>query len=106
MVSSMGAGDPEAGAEAMRPYLRAKAEADAALRESGLDWTIVRPGRLTDAPGTGRVEAAPVLGRGGEVPRDDVALTLLESLRAENTVRVTFELLAGAVPVREALRAL
>jgi uncharacterized protein YbjT (DUF2867 family) len=54
MLSSMGAGDPEAGSEAMRPYLRAKARADERLRESGLDYTIVRPGSLTDEEGTGR----------------------------------------------------
>jgi uncharacterized protein YbjT (DUF2867 family) len=51
MVSSIGADDPAAGSEAMRPYLEAKAEADAALRSSGLDFTIVRPGRLTNEPG-------------------------------------------------------
>src|SRR5918996_1840420 len=81
MGSSMGAEDPEHAAEPMRAYQRAKAEADAALQSGGLDWTIVRPGRLTDAPGTGRVDAARALGRYGEVPRDDVALTLFECLR-------------------------
>ena len=63
MVSSMGADDPAAGGEAMRPYLEAKAEADAALAASDLDWTIVRPGRLTDDPGTGPVEVGASLGR-------------------------------------------
>src|SRR5919107_4889846 len=48
MVSSIGAQDPDAGPEPMRPYLRAKADADARLTASGLDWTIVRPGSLTD----------------------------------------------------------
>src|SRR5215203_212205 len=61
MVSSMGTRDPEH-AGPMRPYLEAKADADAALETSGLDWTIVRPGRLTDEPGTGKVDLAPVLG--------------------------------------------
>ena len=69
MISSMGAGDPAAGAEAMRPYLEAKAQADAALAASDLDWTIVRPGGLTDEPGTGRVEVAPLAGP----PRHDHA---------------------------------
>ena len=49
---------PRPAAEAMRPYLEAKAQADAALAASDLDWTIVRPGGLTDEPGTGRVEVA------------------------------------------------
>ena len=106
IVSSMGADDPEGAPEAMRPYQRAKAEADAAVWDSGLDWTIVRPGHLTDGPGSGRVDAQPRLGRSGDVPRDDVAAVLAEVLRAPNTVGVTFELLAGDVPVADAVRAL
>jgi nucleoside-diphosphate-sugar epimerase len=106
IVSSIGADDPAGSGDAMRPYLEAKAEADAALRDSGLDWTVVRPGRLTNAPGTGRVDAAHRLGRRGEVPRDDVALVLLECLGAPNTVGAQFELLAGEVPAAEAVRAL
>src|SRR3954467_3042553 len=75
MVSSMGTQDIEHSG-AMRPYLEAKAGADAALETSGLDWTIVRPGRLTDEPGTGTVDLAPVLARRGEIPRDHAALGL------------------------------
>ena len=55
----MGADDPLSAPEQMRPYQEAKAAADEALRDSGLDFTIVRPGRLTDDPGTGLVDAAP-----------------------------------------------
>lgn len=106
MVSAMGTQDVEHAADGMRPYLQAKAEADTALETSGLDWTIVRPGRLTDVPGTGRVGAARALGRRGAIPRDDVALVLLECLDAPNTIRVNFELLEGDVPAREAVRAL
>jgi nucleoside-diphosphate-sugar epimerase len=106
MVSSMGAGDPASASEAMRPYQQAKHDADEALASSGLDFTIVRPGPLTNEPGTGFVEAAARLGRGGEIPRDDVALVLLETLGAANTVGVTFELLAGETPAGEAVRAL
>ena len=106
MVSSMGAGDPASASEQMRPYQQAKHDADEALARSSLDWTIVRPGRLTDEPGSGSVDLAVRLGRWGEVPREDVALVLLEALAAENTVRVTAELLAGDVPVREAVAAL
>src|ERR671938_1077482 len=60
IVSSMGYEDAEH-AGPMRPYYEAKRAADEALRTSGLDWTIVRPGRLTDEPGTGRVDEAPAL---------------------------------------------
>jgi len=105
MVSSMGAGDPVA-SEAMRPYQQAKHDADEALTRASLDWTIVRPGRLTDAPGSGRVDVAPRLNRYGEVPREDVASVLLAVLGAENTVRGTYELLGGDVPVDEAVAAL
>ena len=53
----------------MRPYLEAKAQADAALAASDLDWTIVRPGGLTDEPGTGRVEVAPCWAAAARHPR-------------------------------------
>jgi uncharacterized protein YbjT (DUF2867 family) len=104
MLSSMGAGDPGGGSEAMRPYLIAKTRADERLQESGLDYTIIRPGSLTDEEGTGRIEAAQSLGRRGEVSRDDVARTFADALEVENTYRKTFEILAGDTPIREALQ--
>ena len=85
MLSSMGAGDPEGGSEAMQPYLFAKARADERLQRSDLDYTIVRPGSLTDEEGKGTIEAAKALGRRGEISRDDVANTLAAALEAENT---------------------
>jgi uncharacterized protein YbjT (DUF2867 family) len=103
MLSSMGAGDPEGGSEAMRPYLRAKARADERLQESGLDYTIIRPGSLTDEEEAGRIEAEESLGRRGEISRADVARTFAEALEANNTYRKTFEILAGNTPIREAL---
>ncbi len=106
MISSMGAADPESRDEAMRPYLRAKARADERLRESGLDHTIIRPGRLTDDAGTGTVDAAESLGRYGEIPREDVAATIAVALEAPNTVGKTFEVLAGDTPVRQATKSL
>lgn len=106
MVSAMGAADPEAGSEGMRPYLSAKAAADEALRASGLDYTIIRPGSLTNEPGTGRVVAAESLGRRGEIPREDVARAIVVALETDDTVGKTFELLSGDDPIEEALRAL
>lgn len=106
MISSMGDADPESRDEAMRPYLRAKARADERLRESGLDHTIIRPGRLTDDAGTGTVDAAESLGRYGEIPREDVAATIAVALEAPNTVGKTFEVLAGDTPVRQATKSL
>jgi uncharacterized protein YbjT (DUF2867 family) len=106
MVSAMGTHDVEHAPEAMRPYLQAKREADEALMASGLDWTIVRPGRLTDAPGTGTVDLARALGRRGEITRDDTALVVLETLERPNTYRVAFDALEGPTPVGPALDAL
>jgi len=106
IVSSIGAHAPEAGPEAMRPYLRAKAEADARVAASTLDWTIVRPGGLRDDPGTGLVDVSTELGRSGPVPRDDVALVLAETLQAPGTIGLTFEVFSGETPAREAVRAL
>jgi uncharacterized protein YbjT (DUF2867 family) len=103
MVSAIGAGQPERASEAMRPYIQAKAEADKRLAASDLDYTIVRPGRLTDTPGTGRIRAGLDIG-GGEVTRDDVAATLLAVLESDNTIGKTFDLLAGDTPIDEAVR--
>jgi uncharacterized protein YbjT (DUF2867 family) len=105
MVSSMGANDPAAGAEAMRPYLEAKAEADAALAASDRDWTIVRPGMLTDDPGTGRVRVGESLDR-GSVTRDDVAAVLAGCLDEPRSIHKTFDLVAGETPIADALAAL
>ena len=87
----------------MRPYLRAKARADERLKSSGLDYTIIRPGGLTEDEGTGRIEAAEQLGRRGEIPREDVARTFAAALESENAYHKTFEILSGETPIREAL---
>ena len=106
IVSSMGADDPTSAPESMRPYQVAKGAADKALRESGLDFTIVRPGGLTDDPGTDLVEVAPSLGRRGSIPRDDVAAVLLAVLDEPSTIGKTFELLSGETQIAEAIRGL
>ncbi|HEX8121545.1 MAG TPA: SDR family oxidoreductase [Solirubrobacteraceae bacterium] len=106
MVSSIGAHDPDGAGNAMRPYLQAKAEADAALVASGLDYTIVRPGSLGDDAGTGRVALSTDLGGRGPIPRDDVAAVLLACLDAPETIGVTFEAFAGDQEIDLAVRAL
>jgi uncharacterized protein YbjT (DUF2867 family) len=103
MVSSIGAHDPAFSGDAMRPYLEAKAEADAYLRGTGLDWTIVRPGSLTDDPGTGLVRISTEPGGRGPVPRDDVAAVLAATLVTPSTIGVTFELFSGDRPIAEGL---
>src|SRR5215216_933447 len=90
MVSSRGA-DPEApGDDTFAVYLRAKGKADAELRASGLAYTIVRPGGLTDDPGTGRVEAGERV-RSASISRDDVAAVVAVALHEPELVRVSFE---------------
>ena len=106
MLSAMGASDPESGSEEMRPYLSAKARADERLQSSGLDYTIIRPGSLTNEPGTGRIDAALSLGRRGEISREDVAAIFAATLEAENTFGKTFEALSGDTPIREAIAAI
>jgi uncharacterized protein YbjT (DUF2867 family) len=106
IVSSMGAGDPASAPEPMRAYQQAKHDADVALEASGLAYTIVRPGHLTDDPATGRVAVAPSLGRTGDVTRDDVADVLLAVLDTPTTAGLTFELLEGDMPVAAAVAGL
>jgi uncharacterized protein YbjT (DUF2867 family) len=106
MVSAIGANRPEGWTDEMRPYYEAKADADEYVRDSGLDFTIVRPGRLTDDPGTGQVQVAETLEGGGSVTREDVAAVLAECLTAENTIGKSFDLLNDGTPIPEAVRAI
>ncbi len=84
-------------------YLRAKGAADEAVRaRDDLDWTILRPGRLTDDAPTGRVRLAARTGR-AEIPRADVAAVLLALLDEPRTAGLTLELVAGDTPVPAAV---
>lgn len=103
MISTLGADRPDARGEAMRPYFQAKADAENALRASGLAWTIVRPGSLTDDPGTGRVTLAEHLDRWGSIPRDDVAALLLAVLVDRAAVGRILEVISGDTPIDDAL---
>ncbi len=105
MLSAIGSGRPERWSEAMRPYYEAKTEADERVVASGLDHTILRPGGLTDDPGTGLIRVGEDLG-GGQIPRADVAATLAAVLVTDSTVGKAFDLLAGETPLDEAVRSL
>lgn len=105
MLSSMGA-DPAAEGEGMAVYYRCKGAADEHLRGTDLVHAIVRPGRLTEEEGDGRIEAAQALGRSGRIPRDDVADVLVACLEEPNVAGRTFEVLDGDTPVSVALAAL
>ncbi|MFI6344668.1 SDR family oxidoreductase [Streptomyces sp. NPDC050560] len=105
VISSMGADPGHRGDEVFDAYLRAKGEADEAVRaRTGLDWTILRPGRLIDDAGTGLVNLAPSTGRGA-VPRDDVAAVIAELLGSTATAGLTLELISGTTPVQAAVTA-
>jgi uncharacterized protein YbjT (DUF2867 family) len=104
MLSSRGADREAPGDDTFAVYLRAKGKADAELRESGLAYTIVRPGRLTDDPGTDRVRAGADVGD-GSISRDDVAAVLAFTLHDPALAGVTFEVVAGETPIAEALAA-
>lgn len=106
MVSSMGAGTAPADADpTFAAYLKAKGDADAdIMARPGLEWTVLRPGWLTDDAGTGRVLLAEHTGRGG-VPRDDVAAVLATLLATPSTAAKVLELISGEELIRNAVHA-
>jgi uncharacterized protein YbjT (DUF2867 family) len=105
IVSSVGGNPDVPGNDTFSVYLRAKGRADEAVRSSGLDATVVRPGGLTNDPGTGRVSLGESLPR-GRVPRDDVAAVIVAVLDSPNTIGKTLELVGGDTPVAEAVAAI
>ena len=102
IVSSVGAENPPDDDDVFSVYLRAKAEADAAVRASSRDWTILRPGRLTDEPGTGqvRIDSEPFR---GDIPRDDVAEVLAAVLHDSRASHRVLYVNGGRQPLEEAL---
>jgi uncharacterized protein YbjT (DUF2867 family) len=101
MVSAMHAEEPR-GDETFQAYLRAKADADEALRQSGLDYTIVRPGRLTNDPARARIRLASRLPR-GEIPRADVASVLAHVLETPATAGHQFDVTSGEQDIAAAI---
>jgi uncharacterized protein YbjT (DUF2867 family) len=108
MVSAMGTDEADPTSDDIfQVYLRAKQAADDDLRSRDLDWTVVKPGRLTNDPGTGRVRVgAPGTIEYGEIPRDDVAAVLMALLESSGGRRTTFDLVGGDTPVDEAVASL
>ncbi|RMI29404.1 NAD(P)H-binding protein, partial [Actinomadura harenae] len=107
-ISTMGAGRPPApgGDDVWAAYVNAKNAAEDDLRDRDLDWVIVRPGGLTNDPGTGRVTLAPPPVGHGAVTRDDVAAVIAALLAEPKVDRATLELVNGDVPIPEAISAL
>ena len=102
MVSAMGTehADPDSD-EVFQVYLRAKQAADDDVRARDLDWTIVKPGRLTDDVPTGSVQVGDL--ERGSVTRGDVAHVLAEVIEADNTIGKTFDVLNGDTPIKQAV---
>lgn len=105
IVSSMGANPNATGDDTFSVYLSAKGRADDAVRASGLDATVIRPGGLTNDAGTGRVRLGEKLPR-GQVTRDDVAAVLVAVLDSPSTIGRTADLIGGDTPIAEAVAAL
>ncbi|MGW2561138.1 SDR family oxidoreductase [Streptomyces sp. NPDC001514] len=106
VISAMGADPDHKGDDVFDAYLRAKGAADAYVRtRSGLDWTVLRPGMLTNDAGTGLVRLEARTGR-GPVPRDDVAAVIAELVETPATAGLTLELISGSVPVAVAVKAI
>lgn len=102
MVSGAGVENPPSGDEVFEVYLRAKAEADAAIEASELAWTILRPGGLTDDAGTGNIRIETIPFR-AQVPRDDVAEVLAALLADERSAGKVLYLSSGSTSIQEAL---
>jgi uncharacterized protein YbjT (DUF2867 family) len=104
-VSAIGVDEPlpaDTG-EVWRAYVEAKRDADAALRASDLDWTIIRPGRLTNDPGTGAVALGGEVKR-AEIPRADVAAVLAAVLEEDASIGHQWNLVGGDTSIQEAVR--
>ncbi|MFF6993859.1 SDR family oxidoreductase [Streptomyces sp. NPDC008313] len=105
VVSSMGADSAHQGDDVFDAYLRAKGEADDYVRgRTALDWTVLRPGGLTDDAGTGLVRLEASTGR-GTIPRDDVAAVLAELVDTPATAGLTLEAISGSTPTSVAVKA-
>src|SRR6185437_8315036 len=102
MVSYFGAG-PDHGVPQDDPffaYAEAKAAADAHLRASDLDWTVLGPGRLPLEPATGRIAVDQAK---GQVSRADVAHVAAAALTDDSTIGRTIDFNSGDVPIAQAL---
>lgn len=101
MISAMGLDDPR-GDEVFKAYQKAKAEADEALKVSGLQHAIIKPGRLTNEKGTGRVTLDRNLSL-GEIPREDVAAVIAEILVHPDHDNLQLDLISGDTPIKKAV---
>jgi len=103
MVSALQAHNRENWNEAIKPYYVAKHYADKMLVQSNLDYTIIRPGGLTNESGTGKIAVGENVQR-STIPREDVARTIVACLQENKTIKHSFDLVSGDVPISEAVK--
>lgn len=102
MLSSIGADKPEEATQ-LQEYLKAKHNADEYLKNSGLNYSIVRPGTLTNEPQLEMIELEQKLNKHGKITRADVAQTLVQSLEDKTAPNATFEIIQGDTSIQKAL---
>jgi len=102
MISAIGS-DPLSDSPRIQNYLRAKGVADERLRSSGLDYTILAPGTLSNEPGSAKIQAAESLGRHGTLPREDLSRCVIEVLRNYNSVGKTIQIISGQESIKSAI---
>jgi uncharacterized protein YbjT (DUF2867 family) len=98
----MGADKPEEATQ-LQEYLKAKHNADEYLKTSGLDFSIVRPGSLTNEAALNTIELEGKLNKRGEISREDVAQTLVQTLDDTVASKATFEIIKGETLIGKAL---
>lgn len=104
-ISSMYADRPDDGPAFLQPVLRAKHRSDEAVEASGLGWTIIRPGGLTNDSPTGQVDLGQHM-TAGTIARADLAATAVACVGEPGTARRAFDLVSGATPIAQALASL
>jgi uncharacterized protein YbjT (DUF2867 family) len=105
MISALGTDHPEEGPEELKHYLQAKKDADDKLRNSSLNYTILRPGKLVNEPARGKITAKTTLDNtDSDIPREDVAAVASASLTIEETNHSVIEILSGEEAIGTALK--
>ncbi|PSG90186.1 SDR family oxidoreductase [Aurantibacter aestuarii] len=103
MLSSMGADQPEE-ADQLKDYLKAKHNADLYLKDSGLNYAIVRPGILNNNKLSNKIELSEKLNKRGEISRSDVAQVLARVANDDVANNETFEIIKGSTLIADAFK--
>lgn len=105
IVSALQAHNREFWPTEMTPYYIAKHYADRELIRSDLQYTIVRPGMLTNDESTGKITSGTNI-KEGEIPRSDVAKVIVEVLDKPNAVGKAFDVVSGDTSIEQAVNQL